>query len=326
MTIGNTEGVVTKPPGAMKDGFYRAANCSSFNESYHGMVWFQCSDGKVSADTRGCLTKTDDEECESLKKNLERAYAKAYVELARLIDEYEQLCSSTEEEEALQKKYDDEKKPLQDANTDLSDRIADNSKDLKDLKPQLDDGMKAEAKLRAHIADLSNRCNRLNASESSLDDVRKAIHALEACPGLARPEFHIPTWVGNWTTFKLENTKTDAQNDAAMNESCHQAFGEDARAAEIGEIEASSIAGMPGTNTAGMSLTGMCPKCEGHADSETGTTNKEGHSRVCWFENRTLNVGNRSDCSEHDKAVLCVVLRDVRRSEWVNGNDTNGSG
>merc|ERR1712224_1095158 len=100
VTVGNqTQSVTT--PGRISDGYYRAINCSSVNAAYGGAIWFHCVNGSVTADTRGCLALTDKVNCNKAKENLEKAYAKTYVKLARDIDEYEQLCSSTDEQEAL---------------------------------------------------------------------------------------------------------------------------------------------------------------------------------------------------------------------------------
>lgn len=266
----------------------------------------------------------DQVNCTQQKNNLEKAYVKAYVELARLIDEYEELCSSTAEQDALDKEHKNKKQPLQDDTDKLKEQVDDNKKDLQGLKPKLDDALAAEQKLRAHVEALSRECARLNATESSLDEVRAAIHALDACPGFVRPEFHIPTFVGNWTSFSLDNKGSDAANDAKMVTACHAAFGNMTRPAEVGEIEATSIEGMPLNNTALFALVGACPRCEGKPDSETGNTNFEGHSRVCWFPGQPLNAANRGDCSQHQKAIMCVTDRgNVRKLEWATNHSVS---
>lgn len=325
VTVGNGTHNVTKTiaaPGEITHGYYRAVRCFDVNPSYNGSIWLHCNNSKIEADPAGCLAIADNSSCMAQKSNLERAYVKAYVELARLIDTYEQMCWSTAEEDALEDEYKNKKGPLQDENDKLSDDIEKNTEGLQGLKPKLQDALNAEARLRKHVKELSDKCSTLNATESSLDEVRAAIQALQACPGfVGRPEFHIPKFVG-LTKFTLHNTATDAENDHAMLAACQADIGPETHPAEVGEIEAHAIEGMPLNNTADVALIGSCPKCEGGADADTGMSNLEKHARVCWFPGTLLNAANRKDCSTHLKAVMCITDRgDARKIVWT-GNHT----
>lgn len=325
VTVGDLTMLVA-PPGDITDGFYRATNCSSVNPKYGGAIWLHCNNGSVTADARGCISLGNATNCTLQKNNLEKAYVKAYVELARLIDEYEQQCSSTDEQDALDEEHKEKKDPLQDEADALAVEVKDNTKGLQDLQPKLQDALIAEGKLRAHVQALSTQCSALNATESSLDEVRAAIHALEACPGLVRPEFHIPEWVGNWTTFMLDDTKSDVDNDVLMLAACQLKFGVQTRPAEVGEIEATSIEGMPRNNSATVALVGACPKCVGKSDADSGMSTFEGHARVCWFPGQPLLAANRADCSRHQKAIMCVTDRgDLRKIVWTGNHSATPS-
>jgi hypothetical protein len=334
VTVGNGSTTKTlKAPGEITHGYYRAVNCTDVNSSYAGSIWLHCNDSTLSADSKGCIPISNNQSCMLQKSILEKAYVKAYVELARLIDEYDQMCSSNAEETALEDEYNNKKDPLQTENENLNNAIDKSTESLQGLKPKLQDALNAEARLRDHIQVLSNECSQLNATESSLDQVRLAIQALEACPGLVRPEFHIPEWVGNWTTFQLDNQKTDLQNDDAMLAACQAAFGEETRPAEVGEIEAHSIEGAPVmNNTADVPLLGACPRCEGRADNDTGLVNAQGHARACWFPGTPLTAASRQDCSKNLKAIMCVTDRgNIRKMVWhsnqtISSKDYNYTG
>jgi hypothetical protein len=166
----------------------------------------------------------------------------------------------------------------------------------------------------------------MDATVSSLDKVRDAIHIIGACPGLGTIEFKVPTWTGVWkeAVFDTE-AKTDDMIDAEMNELCASNTFSDAslmetspttiqplpkkyRAAETSEIMLKAIDGLPQTNTAGVPLMGTCPNCQGDPDEAGGPQHASGHARVCWQPDSFLLTQYRNtDCSSGGlKAVICV--------------------
>jgi hypothetical protein len=257
-------------------------------------------------------------ECEKNKTDLEEKYVKAYVELSRLIAEYEEAVANDDAEQALAKHCEERKAPLEKKQDKLNEDLKKRLKELQDMRPKLEDMLAAEKRLRDHLAELSKACSQMDATGRGLDAVRDAIKALQACPGLVRPEFHIPIWVGKWLDFVLDSSKSDKENDEEMNAKCKGAFGENTRAAEVSEIEGGFIEAMPRTNTAAVLVVGTCPKCEGKSDDETGLDNKDHHARICWDVNKTFNhASRRTDCSKHEKAVMCVRDRgDLRKTDW----------
>merc|ERR1719343_1730919 len=130
---------------------------------------------------------------------------------------------------------------------------------------------KAEAKLRLHVAVLSNKCQEMDATISSLDKVRDAIHVISLCPGLEPANFAVPTWTGEYLTANFDSRAfTDAQIDMNMNALCaasQKGDGLKPRAAETAEIEMKTILNLEDTNTAGVPLMGSCPRCEGALDT-----------------------------------------------------------
>lgn len=276
-----------------------------------------CKNGKLTSDPRGCLRKMDEATCKKQKAHLEDTYVKAYVELARLIKEYEDLTSSDEDDDSDKKIIEAKKVPLDDKRKKLEKDKADKLRELDKLRPRLEDMIAAEDKLREHIRKLSKECELLPATERGLQKVRLAIRALEACPGLAgRAEFHIPLWAGEWVTFSQDKNKNDGDNDATALQACKAKFGDvkGMRVAEVSEILAHSVEGMPVNNTADVPVLGACPQCEGDTDS----SNKAGHSRICWDKDVPLDrPSRRLNCNTGPKAIMCVYDRgDIRKLQW----------
>lgn len=318
-TIGNHTISITSPR-IVRNQTYRSYSCNKGDPAYGGSIWLHCSNSVLSADAEGCIKIPNTVECQKQKTDLEQKYVKAFVELSRLIAEYEEITSSTDAEDALKEDCKQQREPPQEkiekAVSDLRSKLLPH---LQGLRPKLEDMLAAETKLRKHVADLKTTCSQLDATGRGLDSVRDAIHALQACPGLIRPEFHIPLFSGEWVSFELDNAKSDQANDAAMTAACQAKFGSGVRVAEVSEIEGGFIEGMPRNNTATLPLLPACPKCKGKPDSETELTNVDGHSRICWDTGKPLNRAHRrEDCSKHLKAVACVRDRgDIRKNDWM---------
>merc|ERR1719343_1151094 len=174
---------------------------------------------------------------------------------------------------------------------------------------------KAEVKLRSWIKVLTTRCQEMKPTISSLDKVRDVIQIIGNCPGLARPEFHIPLWVGKWVARKSEYNMqlyTDAEIDEQMDDFC-KSFGKykgfEVRAAETSEIIERTIEGIPLKNTATLPLMAKCPNCEGDTDEDYGRPHKDKHARICWDPQHDLGAKYRKNCDTGRKAVMCVVDR-----------------
>merc|ERR1719157_151913 len=124
---------------------------------------------------------------------------------------------------------------------------------------------------------------------------------MDKCPGLGAAEFHIPLWTNEWVEIRQTSDQSDAAFDAAMNEACIAKFAGSSehpvRAAEVSEIMSNSIEGMPTSNTAIASIVGACPLCAGDDDATTGSSNADGHARICWEAGVTLSgTTMRRDC------------------------------
>lgn len=317
VTMANLTAVITTPV-LMRNRTYRSYSCNKVHDRLGGSIWLHCSNATLSADGRGCIKLHSTVKCRRQKEELEAKYVKAYVQLSRLIDENEELYASKYAEDVLREDCKRRKSPLEEAANKNKDQLKTKLQMLQSLRPKLEDMIASETKLRRHVEDLTSSCSQLEKTVRGLDSVRAAIRALEACPGLDRAEFHIPSWAGEWASFDLKNTDSDQANDAAMAEACQAKFGQGVRAADISEIEGGFIDGLPRNNTASLFLLGTCPKCAGKADSETGLSNVDGHSRICWDVGSPLNRDSRrDDCSKNPKAIACVRDRgDLRKSDW----------
>merc|ERR1719399_1876273 len=64
-----------------------------------------------------------DAECQAQKETLEKTYVKTYVELSRLVAQYEELIRSTACEDAVHEEYLEKRTPVQAAISDLVARI-----------------------------------------------------------------------------------------------------------------------------------------------------------------------------------------------------------
>jgi len=266
-----------------------------------------------NATSQGNATKTTnatsapavppEQKCKEEKEALEKTYVKAYVELARLTAEYSELAKSTACEDNVNSQYEERAPALQEKAEELSKLSQETAEELKELRPRLESAVGADKKLRKLVTDLTEECENLPETISDLDKVRDAIGALSLCPGLERPEFKMPHWVGRWVVFSQDASKQDdKQQDAGMNWACNNAI-KGSRAAESSEIQERTILDMPVNNTGEFPLMGGCPNCVGDDDK----TLKSGHARICWFHGKPLNEeGRTSSCVTGRKTIMCV--------------------
>jgi len=245
-------------------------------------------------------------------------YTTTYVELSRLLVEYQTLVNSTACEDSVIQEYGERRTPIQEAIDEVTSQLTTKIEHLRSTRPRLQDARAAELKLRLQVTELTEECTLLPETVSNLDKVRDSIIALEKCPGLPAAQFHIPMWTERWVQVTQHASQTDDEIDAEMNRVCHEEFGNaelPARAAEIAEIEANSILKMPQNNTAEVPLIGSCPLCAGESDEETGLTNAAHHGRICWDTGALLDPGSsRGNCCEGARAVLCVYVHGIRNT------------
>jgi hypothetical protein len=280
--------------------------------------------GMLVPDYSHCTTATA--ECKQQLYYLEITYVKAYVELTRLVSEYELLVNSTNCKDTVVVECEGVGREMYKRLDKMTLDMTKITEEIVSMKGRIKLESKAELQLRSRISILTTRCKEMEATESSLDKVRDVIHVLGACPGLGRPEFHIPKWTGRFLEAKFEPTlKTDEEIDAQMNALCKQEGtfeGFPVRAAETGEIEQLTIEGMPLTNTHKEPLMGTCPGCAGDAYDK----HESGHFRTCWDPEASLtSSGMRTTCSDGRKAVMCVVDRGDLRDMWGNIPDSSSS-
>jgi len=269
--------------------------------------------------------------CLEQKEYLEKIYVTTYVELTRLVSEHEELIRSRSCEDTVIQEYDVKVTPIRKVIDELVIRIEMLTTKLQELRPRLQDAYVAESKLREQITALTEECTSLPETVTDLDKVREVILSLDKCPGLGAAEFNIPVWTGEWVVVRQTSSQSDAVFDALMNQACLDKFGESGahsvRVAEVSEIYAVAIEGMPRTNTAEEAIVGACPLCAGLADADTGAEHPDGHARVCWQTGAALSLdGASKECSTGSRAVLCVWDRGNIRNSTSSSSSSSSSG
>jgi len=188
-------------------------------------------------------------------------------------------------------------------------KLEDATKDLSELRPRLDSVKPTQQKLKEKVDKLGEECESLPEVMKDLDKIKDVIKIMDKCPGLGKAKINIPTWIGEWVTVQQNADESDEALDARLNEACGAAKGVEGpvRAAEVGEILAVSVVGMPSTNTAKDTLIGACPFCAGDDDSKTGMKHAAAHARIGWDAGVAISEATkRKDCSSGMRAVLCV--------------------
>lgn len=260
--------------------------------------------------------------CTAQKQDLQRTYLKAYVELARMVSDYEALANSTACETAVQVDLRGRKESQVAKRERLSDELSRRVKELQEsLMRRLEDSSSAEVRLRQYVALLSENCQSLPNTESDLEHVRTAIQALTQCANLDHSYLASPRWTRTYAIMHFDlGAVADSELDEAMNELCASTGAGQAgwrlRAAEVSEIAQGVLQDAPQTNTATLPLLGTCPHCEGDPVSGGGDLLAEQlgleqasrqHARVCWDVGVPLTMqARRTDCSTGRKAVMCV--------------------
>jgi len=253
--------------------------------------------------------------CRVQSGRLKASYTQAYVELSRLVSEYESLSSSEGCENAVRGEHQERRRPLERKLEQFAERLTEQPAQLQEMRPQLEDARSTEEQLTEDVDSLARRCQFLPSTTSDLGNVRDAIKALEDFPGVfdgggLSLELQVPTWIGAWVTLDLGlASRAQLPLDKEMRRLCGSgAGGSTARPAEGSEIE-HGVEGAPPTNTAQVPLLGACPLC---ADQKSaGGPNQAGsETRSCWDPGRPLDAASkRRDCASGAVAIMCVVDR-----------------
>lgn len=311
VTVGGIVDAVSPPRDLKKDEIAQVP-CVKVNKAYFGVIWLSCKE-TLEASASQCLKAANAVECQEELEVLQKVYVKTYVDLARLIQAYEEQTTVGYEtsKKAIEDQYRDRRDPIQNEASKLAGKLTEKIKELEELRPELEDALEAYHKLREQVGKLTEQCKALPETVTDLNKVRDAIKALSLCPGLTSAKFIIPTWVGSYTVFDepLANL-SDAQYDALMTATCAKAFGNQfpaneyvLRAASVAEIEANAVLDLPTENLADTPLIGPCPGCEG--DENDAAAN--GHLRVCWKSGSSLTMKERLlTCNEGRKSLACV--------------------
>jgi hypothetical protein len=309
--VGGVAGEIS-PPRPLGKGEIAQVPCVKINKEYFGAIWLTCNDAGLEASASQCLKAANATKCQEELEVLQKVYVKTYVDLARLIQSYEEKTTDGYEaaKEAIEDQCRDRREPLQEEASELSSKVSEKVQQLEELRPKLEDAIDAYHKLAEEVKRLTTECEALPETVSDLDKVRDAIKALSLCPGLNKARLIVPKWVGSFASFDESLAKlTDSEADELMMTICQQTFGNQypdkvLRAASVAEMQAHSVLDLPLNNTAETPLVGPCPGCEGDADAETAS----GHLRVCWKPGANLTSDERfTQCNAGQKSVACVI-------------------
>jgi len=308
--VGDVNGEVS-PPRSLEKGEVAQIPCLKINKAYFGVIWLTCNE-ELEASGSQCLKAANATKCQEELETLQKVYVKTYVDLARLIQSYEEKTTDGYEasKQAIEDQCRDRREPLQAEAAKLAGQASEKIKQLEELRPKLEDATEAYHKLKAQVDKLTEQCEALPETVTDLDKVRDAIKALSLCPGLNKARLIVPKWVGTYTLFEEDYAKlSDDEFDNMMLEACEKAFGAEypdkvLRAASVAEMQAHSVLDLPVNNTADTPLIGPCPGCEGNECSSTET----GHLRVCWKPGAQILGEERfMQCSQGQKSIACVI-------------------
>eukprot|EP00927_Polykrikos_kofoidii_P032660 TRINITY_DN2775_c0_g1_i1.p1 TRINITY_DN2775_c0_g1~~TRINITY_DN2775_c0_g1_i1.p1 ORF type:complete len:781 (-),score=159.16 TRINITY_DN2775_c0_g1_i1:106-2448(-) len=321
---GKSKAVKLRRP--LAEGQMQSVQCEEVNPSTAGTLFLTCKgNGVLSINISSCVATMSPSEdalsetnCTALLANLQLTYVKAYVELSRLVSNYEEDANSTACMNGVEEECTIRRAPWEEKTEVLTKTISEEMLKLTSLRTRLITSTRAEVMLRKHVIELQESCADMDETMSSLDKVREAIRVMGLCPGLSRVTFAVPVWTGVWKKGAFDATKhTDEEIDAMMDLACSDGWDSDGptpRAAEVSEIAQMTIEGLPMNNTAPVSVMGACPGCAGRPDTEGGTSHPSGHARRCWLPQTPFSVATLEDeCGSHaNKAVVCVIDRNLQ--------------
>merc|ERR1719335_1566469 len=226
--VGGVVGAVS-PPRNLANGEIAQTQCVKVNKEYFGVIWLTCNEAGLEASTAQCLKAANATKCQEELETLQKVYIKTYVDLARLIQSYEEKTTDgyNAAKEAIEDQCRDQREPLQTDAAKLASEASEKIKQLEELRPKLEDANDAYRKLAEQVKKLTGRCEALPETVTDLDKVRDAIKALSLCPGLNKARLIVPKWVGTYADFDVSPQKlSDVEYDALMMETCTKSFGE----------------------------------------------------------------------------------------------------
>lgn len=293
--------------GAVTDPAYAVCEGKPFGD----VCTFSQGSGYCKSDISGqgskCVVPEVPTACREVVIELEHSFTVSYVSLTRLIEEYEVVTHSTVCEETVRQEFTKLSAILQEEASAACSHVQEEIADLQKFKYQYQSTLQTQTQLEKSIEILVKQCGSLSETEWDLENVKTTIKALGNCPGLSDVGFQIPTWTGQWVTWKQERWETDASNDAAMLAACQAKFGgagNSVRAAEVSEIDSRTVLNMPALNSAAVPLLGACPLCQG---DDNGGLSQEGRGRYCWDPGAALGRDSRrADCAGGMRSALCV--------------------
>merc|ERR1719261_1979230 len=187
--VGGVVDAVSLPRNLAK-GEIAQTQCVKVNKEYFGVIWLTCHEAGLEASTAQCLKAANATKCQEELEILQKVYVKTYVDLARLIQSYEEKTTEGYEaaKEAIEDQCRDQREPLQNEASKLASQASEKIKQLEELRPKLEDASDAYHKLAEQVKKLTQQCEALPETVTDLDKVRNAIRALSLCPGLHNPK------------------------------------------------------------------------------------------------------------------------------------------
>merc|ERR1719265_1634350 len=192
------------PPRNLTKGEIAQTPCVKVNKEYFGVIWLTCGEAGLEASASQCLKAANATKCQEELEILQKVYVKTYVDLARLIQSYEEKTTEgyNAAKEAIDDQCRDQREPLQDDASKLASEASEKIKQLEELRPKLEDASDAYRKLAEQVKKLTGQCEALPETITDLDKVRDAIKALSLCPGLNNARLTVPKWVGTYADFE----------------------------------------------------------------------------------------------------------------------------
>jgi len=253
------------------------------------------------------------EACWEEREKFMKEYMIVTREISRVIEQYEVEVVSHRCEDAVEVTYHYEQEIIdKELKRDHKEMV---EMETWSLKPRLEVQIQAEIRLKEWITRTKEECKSIDVTVTDLDKVHETIEELEKCPPgtLENMDFNITEFAG-FAHFQLNPDLTDEQNDALMQKKCDQEFrkkrplpagAHGVRAAEVSEIIAQFIHGMPEDNTDTLTLIPACPLCDGISNDGESVS---GHYRVCFEKGAPLvhEYMKRAGCNSGRRGAMCI--------------------
>eukprot|EP00451_Oxyrrhis_marina_P001345 CAMPEP_0204268708 /NCGR_PEP_ID=MMETSP0468-20130131/14080_1 /ASSEMBLY_ACC=CAM_ASM_000383 /TAXON_ID=2969 /ORGANISM="Oxyrrhis marina" /LENGTH=542 /DNA_ID=CAMNT_0051244001 /DNA_START=84 /DNA_END=1712 /DNA_ORIENTATION=- len=256
------------------------------------------------------------EQCEEERAALEEQWRKSYLILEDLVEETGNACNDMTCEEAVEEERSSELPPLNTERSERIDAVRRAQNELVDEKEKLEDLESAFEKLEQVTRETAETCDNEEIGSEYLEAVRDLVKSMKNCPGLTGAVFEIPAFRKTVELGVNLLMETDETTDGKMQQACKNAADagdEDTiRAAKQSELDQRMISGLPETNTATMSILGLCPTCAG----DTHAAASSGHKRKCFRTGGVINATAVSaDCLGSSVLAVCVVDRSLAEHE-----------